>query len=179
MYLVRSVNVDDLSEADKLRRGLLSHFTTPFANDEKRVTDLRELCESPFECEMYDMLTERGYRVIPQVPVGGFRLDMVVEGGNDSRLAIECDGDRYHGPDRWADDMQRQRTLERAGWRFWRCFASTFYRHKQAVMDELVAYLTERGITPIGAAGVEHCSQVERRRYAMLPIDSPQAEAIS
>ena len=49
---------------------------------------------------------------------------MVVEGANDERLAIECDGDRYHGPDKWADDMQRQRVLERAGWVFWRCFAS-------------------------------------------------------
>ena len=41
---------------------------------------------------------------------------MVVEGDNDSRLAIECDGDRFHGPDRWDSDMRRQRILERAGW---------------------------------------------------------------
>lgn len=34
----------------------------------------------------------RGYRVIPQGKVGNYRLDMVVEGHNDARLAIECDG---------------------------------------------------------------------------------------
>jgi very-short-patch-repair endonuclease len=56
---------------------------------------------------------------------GAYRIDMVVEGEGDVRLAIECDGDEYHGPDKWADDMNRQRILERAGWVFWRCFAST------------------------------------------------------
>ncbi|HHK5177296.1 TPA: hypothetical protein ACQT19_005993 [Pseudomonas aeruginosa] len=38
---------------------------------------------------------------------------MVVEGANDNRLAIECDGDAFHGPDRWEADMNRQRILER------------------------------------------------------------------
>ena len=35
-----------------------------------RVEDLRQLCESPFEREMYDELTQRGYLVTPQVRVG-------------------------------------------------------------------------------------------------------------
>ena len=122
MYLVRSVELDDLSPADKLRRGLINHFVTPFTQDENKIKDLRELCESEFEQEIYDILTERGYKVIPQVKVGAFRIDMVVEGQQDARIAIECDGDRYHGIDRWEEDMNRQRTLERAGWRFWRCF---------------------------------------------------------
>lgn len=65
----------------------------------------------------------RGSGVIPQVKAGSFPHDMVVEGERDARLAIECDGDEFHGPDRWAADISRQRVLERAGWTFWRCFA--------------------------------------------------------
>jgi hypothetical protein len=34
------------------------------------------------------------------------------------RLAVECDGDEWHGPDRYEQDMARQRDLERAGWQF-------------------------------------------------------------
>ncbi|MEI7900860.1 MAG: AAA domain-containing protein [bacterium] len=128
MYLVRSVEPEHLSEADRLRRRLIAHFATPFAQDEMRMEDLRKLCESPFEREMYDELTQRGYWVTPQVQVGQYRIDMVMEGHNDARLAVECDGDKYHGADKWADDMQRQRVLERAGWVFWRCFASAFIR---------------------------------------------------
>ena len=33
----------------------------------------------------------------------GYSIDMVVEGRGDQRLAIECDGDKYHGPERWLD----------------------------------------------------------------------------
>lgn len=75
---------------------------------------------------------------------------MVVEGEDDKRLAIECDGDRYHGPDKWEADMRRQRILERAGWQFWRSFASTFVMHRAEVVADLLKTLEARGITPIG-----------------------------
>lgn len=105
MYLVRSVTLEHLSAADRLRRSLIVHFTSPFAQDETRVEHQRSLCESPFEREIYDELTQRGYWVTPQVKVGQYRIDMVVEGSNDARMAVECDGDQYHGPDKWEDDM--------------------------------------------------------------------------
>lgn len=165
MYLVRSVITEDLSEADRLRRALIAHFSAPFAKDETRVKNLRELCESPFEREVYDILTERGYHVIPQVPVGEFRIDMVVEGHQDNRLAIECDGDRYHGADRWEDDMRRQRILERAGWHFWRCFASTFVMHKHEIVEDLLQTLKSRGIEPIGC-GACTSNYVEQRKFS-------------
>ncbi|HEX8247210.1 MAG TPA: AAA domain-containing protein, partial [Pyrinomonadaceae bacterium] len=58
MYLVRSVSAEDLSSSDKYRHSLLQHFSLPFAQNEKRVENLRELCESGFEKEIYDILTE-------------------------------------------------------------------------------------------------------------------------
>ncbi len=171
MYLVRSVELNHLSEADRLRRSLIGHFTSPFAQDEGRVTNLRELCESPFEREVYDILTERGYWVTPQIKVGEYRIDLVVEGHNDNRLAIECDGDRYHGPDRWDADMRRQRVLERAGWVFWRCFASSFVRRRQILVSDLLRTLTERGIEPIGAESALRSVHTEQRRLAVLNLD--------
>ena len=146
-----------------MRRSLIAHFAAPFAQDEVRVEDLRKLCESPFEREMYDELTQRGYWVTPQVRVGQYRIDMVVEGHNDARLAVECDGDKYHGADKWADDMQRQRVLERAGWVFWRCFASAFIRRRKEMLDDLLKTLAERGIEPIGAEGAPRSVHTEHR----------------
>jgi very-short-patch-repair endonuclease len=163
MYLVRSVTPEHLSEANRLRRNLIAHFATPLAQDEARVEHLRGLCESPFEREIYDELTQRGYCVTPQVRVGQYRIDMVVEGANDARLAIECDGDKYHGPEQWMDDMQRQRTLERAGWVFWRCFASVFIRRRDEVLADLVHVLAERGIDPVGVEGMPRSVQTEFR----------------
>lgn len=163
MYLVRSLELGHLTSANQLRRRLIEHFATPFAQDEMRVEDQRKLCESPFEREMYDELTQRGYWVTPQVRVGQYRIDIVVEGHNDARLAVECDGDQYHGADKWADDMQRQRVLERAGWVFWRCFASAFIRRRTDVLDDLFKTLAERGIEPIGAEDAPRSVHTEHR----------------
>lgn len=168
MYLVRSVELEDLSQVDRLRRALIEHFGSPFAQDEVGVKNLRELCESGFEYEVYDLLSERGYRVTPQVKVGNYRLDMVVEGHNDARLAIECDGDRYHDASKWEDDMNRQRILERAGWKFWRCFASTFVMDRAGIITDLVRSLTEHGIEPIGSDGVLNSIHCEQRRIKAL-----------
>lgn len=176
MYLVRSVELDHLSHKDSLRRGLMEHFSSPFAQDEIKVKNLRELCESGFELEIYDLLTERGYRVIPQVKVGNYRLDMVVEGHNDARLAIECDGDRYHDASKWEDDMNRQRILERAGWKFWRCFASTFVMNRKHVIQDLISTLTSHGVEAIGCDGVINSVHCEQRKIKSIAVSEDCTE---
>lgn len=150
MYLFRSVNETDFRD-DSLNARLIRHFRKPFEQDGNKVKTLREKCESAFEHEMFDELIQRGYRVQPQVLCGGYRIDFVVEGNEGRRLAIECDGDRFHGPSQWADDMIRQRVLERAGWTFWRCFASSFVRHREEVLADLVQNLERLGIEPLGS----------------------------
>lgn len=152
-YLVRSVELDQLRVTDQLRRRLLEHFRCPYPAETSDQKDRRDRCQSDFEREMFDLLSERGFRVNTQVRVGNFRIDLVVEGENDQRIAIECDGDRYHGPDKWPDDMMRQRILERAGWTVWRCFASRFIRSRDQVIDELADFLTLRGIQPVSGDG--------------------------
>ena len=123
MYLFRSVTETEFRE-ESLNGKVISHFNKPFRRDVQAVQALRERCESDFEREMFDELAKRGFRIEPQVRCGGYRIDIVVEGKEGRRLAIECDGDSFHGPGQWQDDMVRQRVLERAGWTFWRCFAS-------------------------------------------------------
>ena len=174
MYLVRSVELADLSAADRLRRALIEHFRAPFNQDEQRVEDLRSLCESPFERDVYDVLSARGFQVTPQVRAGQFRIDMVVEGDNDARLAVECDGDKHHGPDRWADDLRRQRILERTGLVFWRCFASTWIRRRDEMISDLVGALAARGIEPIGADQSSRSIHSQHRRVSALANQEPE-----
>jgi very-short-patch-repair endonuclease len=162
MYLFRSVKTSDLSEKD-LRLSLLSHFDNPLVTDDEEAENLIERCESEFERQVFSELVTRSYRVLPQVRTGKeYRIDMVVEGANDTRLAIECDGDEFHGPDRWQYDRNRQRVLERANWVFWRCFASTWSLHKDEVVSELLERLTTMGIEPLGA--IEHAPKLVEKR---------------
>ncbi|BDB28525.1 very short patch repair endonuclease [Cupriavidus sp. P-10] len=172
MYLVRSVTAEQVSDKD-IRMTLLEHFSKPkVAQDVGDQDGLVKLCESGFEREVFTKLVQRGYRVIPQVKSGAYRLDMVVEGANDARLAIECDGDAYHGPEHWAGDMNRQRILERAGWTFWRCFASTWCLRKEEVFEELVERLAALGIEPIGTVA-ELPRLVESRTWTPSTVQAP------
>ena len=49
-----------------------------------------------------------------------------------------------------------QRVLERAGWTFWRCFASSFVRRREAVLGDLLQTLQRLGIEPLGAESVDN-----------------------
>lgn len=100
-------------------------------------TDLFELTESKFEADVLRQILERGYDVTPQHKVGSFRIDFVVTVGDGERLAVECDGDSFHGPDKWDDDVRRQRVLERLGWTFWRVRASEYYLDPEAALASL------------------------------------------
>ena len=175
MYLFRSITEADVG-GDSLNAKVLSHFRRPFLQDVARTQALRDRCESGFERDMYDELVARGFRVEPQVASGGFRIDFVVEGAEGRRLAIECDGDKYHGPDKWRDDMMRQRVLERAGWTFWRCFASTFVRQKQAVLEDLMRTLERHGIEPIGSESVDSTIWVQSKIVDPFGLETDEAE---
>ncbi|RMG25340.1 MAG: DUF559 domain-containing protein, partial [Armatimonadetes bacterium] len=83
-----------------------------------------------------------------QVKAGEYRIDLIVE-GHSHRLAIECDGDHWHGPDRYQQDMQRQRQLERAGWRFVRVRESEFYANPSATIQRIVDACARMGIAPV------------------------------
>jgi very-short-patch-repair endonuclease len=175
MYLFRSVEHNQFSE-DSLSGKVLRHFRQPFNQDVRKVAFLRDLCESGFEKEMFDELTQRGYRVQPQVPCGSYRIDFVVEGNEGRRLAVECDGDRFHGPGQWSDDMARQRVLERAGWTFWRCFASSFARRRQEVLADLLSTLNNLGIAPLGAESMDNTLWVKQYDVDPLGVDTPDED---
>lgn len=103
--------------------------------------------DSWFEVDVFLKIAERGYRVLPQYEVADRRIDLVVE-GLDGQLAVECDGDEWHGPEDYNTDMRRQRELERCGWMFWRVRGSQFYRDPDAALQPLWELLEARGIHP-------------------------------
>src|SRR5699024_8338072 len=103
--------------------------------------------DSPFEIDVLKMILAKGYKVTPQVKVGGYRIDFVVEGIRD-RLAVECDGERWHGPEKFEEDMHRQESLERAGWKFWRIRCREFYFNRKKAMESLWQRLDKMGIEP-------------------------------
>jgi len=151
LWLFHSVSKHEL-HPDCMRRRLLEYCYHP--RTQVLPQDL-SLCESGFERDTASELVRLDYRLIPQYPVAGKRIDLVVEGAK-TRLAIECDGDDWHGPDRYEADMARQRMLERCGWKFVRIRGSAFYANRQREVARVVEQLHTLGIDPIADAADEN-----------------------
>ncbi|GAB3803714.1 AAA domain-containing protein [Virgibacillus kimchii] len=149
MILFHSVELGDLNP-QCTRYRLLEYCKNP-QRVQLEVDEVKEEFDSQFEEEVFRLIKARGYRVVPQVQVGtlGKKIDLVVEGMRN-RLAIECDGDRWHGLDKWEEDMERQRILERVGWTFWRIRGSEFYLNRERALDPLWRKLEEMEIEPVG-----------------------------
>lgn len=147
MFLFHSVDLKDLNSED-MRYRILQYFLDPH-RVQKEVDEVKKDFDSPFEEDVFRIITARGYRVIPQVKVGtlGKKIDLVIEGMRN-RLAVECDGDQWHGVDKWEEDIERQRILERVGWTFWRVRGSQFYWDREKAMESLWVMLEEMEIRP-------------------------------
>jgi len=164
LILFHSVQLSDLSP-NCVRYKLLSYCQNPgleaSTGGDHDLGELRRLlCEgyaansippkpfdSWFEVDVFLRISDRGYRVLPQVEMNGYRIDLIVEGMR-GRLAVECDGDAWHGADRYDYDMARQRDLERCGMRFWRVRGSAFYFDPEKSLEELWSTLDRMGIHP-------------------------------
>lgn len=186
LFLFHSVATSDLSEIC-LRRKLLNFFqnTTPQTiagidksaleirarNDDRTIISPPSPFDSWFEVDVALEIARRGYEVSSQFAVGNKRIDLVVEGGN-ARLAVECDGDHWHGIDEYERDMHRQRQLERAQWEFFRVRESMFYSNKTNALKGLWELLEARGILP-------HCENQPKEEIlspqesSSEPVDPP------
>lgn len=151
VWLFHSVRQDELSRED-LRWRLLHFFYSPGQGALEELYEEKERLEregsqrprqigtqpdpyeSWFEVDVALELLRRGYRVRPQYEVSGYRIDLVIE-GLEHRLAVECDGDAWHGPEQYEHDMARQRQLERAGWTFVRIRESEFYANRRDALQ--------------------------------------------
>jgi len=173
MWLFHTPTLNDFRNKECLRYRLLDYCLNPRVRpipcDGIDVTQLRQDAQgtsreksdppdpfdSWFEVDVFLQIYDRGFRVIPQFKVAGYHIDLVVEGMR-GRLAVECDGDRWHcEPDKRDEDMLRQRVLERCGWRFWRVRGGEFYFDPEAAMQPLWELLSRLKIAPGGRDLVE------------------------
>ncbi|WP_104478982.1 AAA domain-containing protein [Actinokineospora auranticolor] len=180
MWVFHSVSLSDLGNPEDMRFQLLDYCygvagraaagegaTAGPVPEHERV----EPFDSLFEQRVHNRLVGHGYAVVPQYPSQGYRIDLVVVGAK-ARLAIECDGDAWHGPDAYERDLARQRDLERCGWHFFRIPESEFYLDQAEVLDRLWGALHALDIHPSGWVDTRRATSgavVERTPVAVAP----------
>src|SRR6266446_6015045 len=146
MWMVHSLTPHNDLKADDLRRQLIEHAEDP-ARLMRALEEKEKRTQSNFERDVMKRLAAAGYRVTPHWKIGTFRIDLVVE-GDGKRLAIECDGDRYHPLEKLPEDMDRQSVLERMGWIFTRIRSSEFLRNPARAMKPVFEKLQMLEIPP-------------------------------
>ena len=167
LWLVYSLDPAHDLQAGDLRRRLIEHVLDPGAK-RLEIQHKQARAESPFERSVLQRLVSAGYRVDPQVWVGQYRIDMVVS-DDHAQVALECDGDRWHGVEQIPLDMARQAILERAGWRFVRIRGTRYYRSPDDTMRWVFEELARLGVRPAHAAvSTQSSTRTDEVRHAVV-----------
>jgi len=181
MWLFYSATMNHLSE-QCFRRRLIEHFLNPAShisqalgeNAEelrKRAFQANRMIEkapvpfdSWFEVDVALQIAGNSFRVVPQYEFAGKEIDLVVQ-GEKSQLAVECDGDRWHGADAYTADRERQRKLERCGWNFFRIRESRYYADPEKALKPLWSLLERMGISSLTATYEQDTESEEDNGY--------------
>lgn len=144
IYLFHSVQLDDLSNTNDLRYKLLDHFKNynsdqPIFNKliERRIGTQPDPFDSWFEVDVYHDIKKKQLSVIPQYEVARYKIDMVVLRPDGTKIAVECDGSKWHGAEQYQKDIMRQKVLERCGWQFFRVRDYEYYTNREKALEPL------------------------------------------
>lgn len=96
----------------------------------------------PFEQAVRSALEAHGLQCLPQVGVGGYRVDIAVRHPQDAErfvLAVQCDGPTYFNAPACRDrDLSHTFVLKRMGWQVHRVHAPAWFRDPQAELQRIL-----------------------------------------
>jgi very-short-patch-repair endonuclease len=137
LWVLHSMNPHTHLKPEDLRLRLLKHVENPISLVEK-YSEQAKMAESPFEKSVHEDLARAGYKFIPQYKIGAYRIDIVLFASDGTRIAIECDGDKFHsGEEKIREDLQRQSVLERMNVKFIRVRGSDYYRKREKTLNNI------------------------------------------
>jgi very-short-patch-repair endonuclease len=97
--------------------------------------------DSPFEEAVAEELRKRGWNVVPQVGISGFRVDIGVKHPDKAGAylaGVECDGASYHSSATARDrDKIREEILRGLGWNILRVWSTDWWFDQEASADKL------------------------------------------
>lgn len=144
MHIFSSMRWDQISVTGGSGASLLRNFLRYAETGALDTETLRaeSATESPFEAEVLSALTLRGLSLVPQVGVGGYRIDLgVVHPEQPGRFlcGIECDGATYHSSATARDrDRLRQAVLRTRGWELIRIWSTDWFKDRDGQVERVL-----------------------------------------
>jgi very-short-patch-repair endonuclease len=149
MRVFSSIRGEDINSAGTTARGaqLLRDFLNYAETGrlDSIVAKAAAATESPLEAQVVSELTRRGVKVVPQVGVSGYRIDIGVlddEVAGRYVCGIECDGVAYHSAETARDrDRLRQQVLEARGWTIIRLWSTDWFKDRDGQIERLMTLI--------------------------------------
>lgn len=146
MTVLSSFTEHDMNPTSFRSKGaqILSRYLSYARSGGTRLDDVAEseVEMNEFERDVFDTLTGKGMRLVPQLGVSKYRLDFAVlhpKIPNKFVLAIECDGAPYHSSATARDrDRLRQKHLENRGWKFHRIWSLDWHEQRGLEVDRVL-----------------------------------------
>lgn len=136
--------------------------------------------ESPFEEAVAAQLEGRGWQVVPQVGVSGYRIDLGIKHPDHPGVylaGVECDGATYHSAATARDrDKVREQVLRGLGWTILRVWSTDWWFNAEEAAERLHQAL-EEALAKSRAAAREATSDASTP--SATPIESKPDETIS
>ncbi|KZK87208.1 ATP-dependent RecD-like DNA helicase [Pseudovibrio sp. Ad13] len=141
--------------------------------------------DSPFEEAVSEALQMRGWTIVPQVGVSGFRVDLgIVHPDKPGAFiaGVECDGATYHSSATARDrDKVREQVLRNLGWEILRIWSPDWWYDSQHVADEIHHKLRNLLVDsrPADKLKAEQAAEAEKREeeHLAVKIDEDTLEA--
>jgi very-short-patch-repair endonuclease len=149
MRVFASIHGDDINPAATPSQGprLLREFLIYAERGrlDSTLANQAAATESPFERDVFQALTARGAKLVPQVGVSGYRIDFgVLDPTTPGRFicGLECDGVAYHASPTARDrDRLRQQVLEARGWTINRVWSTDWFKDRPGQIDRLLGLI--------------------------------------
>ncbi len=141
-----NITSEDIKPTESTKFGIRALKSFLYFAQHGRFDELEETLitqKRPFEDQVAEQLTAKGYVVRKKVGSEGFYIDMaIVDPQNPGRyiLGIECDGDAYASAKSARDrDRLRKQVMETMGWKIFRIWSTDWFRNPKQELDRVVA----------------------------------------
>jgi len=145
MHVFTSMLSTDIKITDSSARGVqsLANFLKFLEHSERKqlTTTKPENFSNIFSEIIYDILTAKGYKVVPNVGVSGYYIDLAVCSKKDGSyiLAIECDGEEYVSANSTSDrERLKVEALKRLGWNHYRVWSMEWHKNRTLELKRLL-----------------------------------------
>lgn len=124
---------------------LLELVNPNVVSPERLITYDEDVLYTPIEKILKDKFLERNIEFAPQVRLGRFYVDFIVD-INHTKVIVECDGRDYHD---LTKDKNRDKELMKEGYKIYRFSGSRIFNDCNKCVDEIILYTGKSTVSKI------------------------------